>query len=137
MVTTKVFTLLFFCRSLSRFSLKKLLLIELAQHQSPFKSQENHAHDKDENRAAYIPFPAPATENLKPVFASTPSQPSLSPVQPPAYTSNTVSAIAVDLHVTNLDQSIGAKEMKTLISSVFKQHVMVYFITAFYLTPFS
>ncbi|XP_046650849.1 meiosis regulator and mRNA stability factor 1-like isoform X2 [Daphnia pulicaria] len=100
-----------------------------AQHQSPFKSQENHAHDKDENRAAYIPFPAPATENLKPVFASTPSQPSLSPVQPPAYTSNTVSAIAVDLHVTNLDQSIGAKEMKTLISSVFKQHVMVMNVT--------
>lgn len=31
----------------------------------------------------------------------------------------------VDLHVTNLDQSIGAKEMKTLLVNVFKQHVMV------------
>ena len=31
----------------------------------------------------------------------------------------------VDLHVTNLDQSIGAKEMKILLNNVFKQHVMV------------
>ena len=106
-----------------------------AQHQMSFsaKSQDNYVQCKTENRAAYIPFPASITETLKlsneskPIFSSTHSQSSLSspPIQPPAYTLNSVSPIAVDLHVTNLDQSIGAKEMKTLITSVFKQHVMV------------
>lgn len=54
-----------------------------------------------------------------------PQQSSLSTMQPTAYALSAISPVAVDLHVTNLDQSIGAKEMKTLITSVFKQHVMV------------
>lgn len=105
-----------------------------AQHQtsSSAKSQENYVHGKTENRAAYIPFPAPVADTLKltceskPAFTSTPSQSSSSsPLQPPIYSLSSVSPVAVDLHVTNLDQSIGAKEMKTLITSVFKQHVLV------------
>ncbi len=105
-----------------------------AQHQtsSSAKSQENYVQGKTENRAAYIPFPAPVTDTLKltseskPTFTSTSSQSSSSsPLQPPIYSLSSVSSVAVDLHVTNLDQSIGAKEMKTLITSVFKQHVMV------------
>ena len=56
--------------------------------------------------------------------------PLLQPVTSNA-SANSGSSLAVDLHVTNLDQSIGAKEMKTLITSVFKQHVMV----SYYIQP--
>lgn len=102
------------------------------QHQSTVtnKNQENHVACKMENRSAYIPFPTPVTESLKlagdskSAFSSTHPQSSCS-MQQPVYSLGAVPPIAVDLHVTNLDQSIGAKEMKTLITSVFKQHVMV------------
>lgn len=102
-----------------------------AQYQSTLtvKRQDNSVQPKTENRSAYIPFPSPVTETLKlpnekEIFGSTASQSSSLVVQPAQLVSS-VSPIAVDLHVTNLDQSIGAKEMKALITSVFKQHVMV------------
>lgn len=102
-----------------------------AQHQSTLNSkiQDNHVDGKAENRAAYIPFPAPSSETPIQTCAAAPAQSSFSAMQSPACALSSVSPVAVDLHVTNLDQSIGAKEMKTLITSVFKQHVMVMNVT--------
>lgn len=84
---------------------------------------------KLENRAAFIPFPAPLNETLKiasekqGLVSMTPSSSLL--LQTTVSSVSVPSSITVDLHVTNLDQSIGAKEMKTLLTTVFKQHVMV------------
>ncbi|XP_059351299.1 meiosis regulator and mRNA stability factor 1-like isoform X2 [Daphnia carinata] len=102
-----------------------------AQHQSALnaKIQDNHVDSKTENRAAYIPFPAPSGETPIQTCFAAPAQSSFSALQSPTCALSTVSPVAVDLHVTNLDQSIGAKEMKTLITSVFKQHVMVMNVT--------
>ena len=81
-----------------------------------------------EDRAAYIPFTVAETvranNELKTSFpvgqSYTSSSSSTATMNPP-------SPVAIDLHVTNLDQSIGTKEMKNLLISVFKQHVVVSF----------
>ena len=78
-----------------------------------------------EDRAAYIPFSVAETvkannELKASTYSSTQSYSTSSSSSTNASTSTTI-----DLHVTNLDQSIGAKEMKHLLTTVFKQHVMV------------
>ncbi len=50
---------------------------------------------------------------------------------PTSSSSTSPQSASVDLHVTNLDQSIGAKEMKSLLIAVFKQHVVVRFVPSF------
>lgn len=76
-----------------------------------------------EDRAAYIPFTVAETvkanNELKAVAYSYSSSASS------ASSNGSNSTVSIDLHVTNLDQSIGAKEMKQLLTTVFKQHVIV------------
>lgn len=82
-------------------------------------SRKKHSCD---GRPAYMPFPGDdGNKNHDNQKASSRSSAVVS------YSSSSTmnSATSVDLHVTNLDQSIGAKEMKNLLTTVFKQHVMV------------
>ena len=81
-----------------------------------------------EDRAAYIPFSAADHMKLmdyKPLCSSTSYSTSSTSSPSPSLPAPNGIASSVDLHVTNLDQSIGAKEMKNLLTTVFKQHVMV------------
>lgn len=84
--------------------------------------------------ATYTTFPVIAADVLKPAidykqsqnYVTSSSFTSLaSSTQRPLHVPSTVSPVPIDLHVTNLDKSIGAKEMKTLLTNVFKQHVTV------------
>ena len=76
-----------------------------------------------EDRAAYIPFTVAETVKANNELKAAAYSYSSSASSASSNASN--STASVDLHVTNLDQSIGAKEMKHLLTTVFKQHVIV------------
>lgn len=117
---------------LTRVGLKKKIIyrgIFFSAQDLPNGTKEQ---DMSENRAAYLPFSFPSAENFHSTtsYSKTPSFTSNSTLSSSSNQSSIPSPIipiisAIDLHVTNLDQSIGAKEMKALLTSVFKQHVMV------------
>ena len=102
-------------------------------HESPNAAKTYKDQDKLENRAAFLPFSFPSAETFQSVNAfskatsyTTNSSLSFTCSNQSSVPSPSIPIISsIDLHVTNLDQSIGAKEMKNLLTSVFKQHVVV------------
>lgn len=75
--------------------------------------------------------PSKSVNDCKPAYVLVPYSSVSSSSHQSAHSSSSSPSAFIDLHVTNLDQSIGAKEMKTLLSRVFKQHVMVCLINCF------
>jgi len=103
-------------------------------HDSPSNVAKTYKdQDKLENRASYLPFSFPSGDNFQSTNAfskatsyTTNSSLSFTCSNQSSVPSPSIPIVSsIDLHVTNLDQSIGAKEMKQLLTSVFKQHVMV------------
>lgn len=97
-----------------------------ARNLAPVFVPEKNTSPRMETRSSQIPFhlnshlenilPIGFSHEVKQLEASSLSHFRSSSMQTTSFT---------ELHVTNLDQSIGAKDLKTILTSVFSQHVTV------------